>query len=288
MKAWHDLLRKVQRHGTHRQDRTGVGTLAVFAEVLKVSNTNSFPAVTTKQLAFKQCAAEMACFIRGNHSLHAFHHFGCTVWDGNGNDPRWVSKPADQGGPQFEGDLGRIYGVQWRNWQSDGGKWPGGEEKGPVSTDQLRNLVDGLAADPFGRRHLVTAWNPGELSQMCLPPCPVLFQCFRAEARLDMVVYQRSCDLFLGLPFDIAGYALLQRLIAKELGIITGELTFFIGDAHIYMNHMNQVEEVLKRKPAKAPTLFLDPAATLWDFEPAHVKLMDYLPYAAISAPLNV
>lgn len=288
MKAWHDLLKKVLRHGAHREDRTGVGTLAVFAEVLKVSNASSFPAVTTKQLAFKQCAAEMACFIRGNHSLHAFHHFGCTVWDGNGNDPRWVNKPADQGGPQFEGDLGRIYGVQWRNWQSDGGKWPGGEEKGPVSTDQLRNLVDGLAADPCGRRHIVTAWNPGELSQMCLPPCPILFQAYRVGSRLDLCVYQRSCDLFLGLPFDIAGYALLQRLIAKELGITTGELTFFIGDAHIYMNHMNQVEEVLKRKPAKLPTLLLDPAATLWDFEPTQAKLLDYIPYAAIPAPLNV
>lgn len=288
MKAWHDLLKKVLRHGVHREDRTGVGTLAVFAEVLKVSNASSFPAVTTKQLAFKQCAAEMACFIRGNHSLHAFHHFGCTVWDGNGNDSRWVNKPADQGGPQFEGDLGRIYGVQWRNWQSDGGKWPGGEEKGPVSTDQLRSLVDGLAADPCGRRHIVTAWNPGELSQMCLPPCPILFQAYRVGSRLDLCVYQRSCDLFLGLPFDIAGYALLQRLIAKELGITTGELTFFIGDAHIYMNHMNQVEEVLKRKPAKLPTLLLDPAATLWDFEPAQARLLDYLPYAAIPAPLNV
>ena len=288
MKVWQDLLRKVLQQGVNRKDRTGVGTLALFAEVIKVKNSTSFPAVTTKQLAFKQCMAEMACFIRGNHSLHAFHHFGCNVWDGNGNDPRWVNKPADQRGPKFEGDLGRIYGVQWRDWQSDGGKWPGGEEKGPVSTDQLRELVEGLRNDPFGRRHLVTAWNPGELGQMCLPPCPVLFQCFRTEARLDMAVYQRSCDLFLGLPFDIAGYAILQRLIAREVGISSGELTFFLGDAHIYLNHIEQVGEVLNRKPTKAPSILIDDAATLWDFEPAQAKLYDYLPHPPIQAPLNV
>lgn len=286
MKAWHDLLRKVVRHGTYRKDRTGVGTLALFAEVLRVSNHNTFPAVTTKQLAFRQCAAEMACFIRGNHSLDAFHLYGCTVWDGNGNDPRWVNKPADQGGPQFEGDLGRIYGAQWRDWRSV--ETVHATSCQMKTTDQLSMLVEGLKAEPYGRRHLVTAWNPGEASQMCLPPCPVLFQAYLSTKGLDLCVYQRSCDLFLGLPFDIAGYALLQRLIAKELGVPSHELTFFIGDAHIYMNHRNQVDEVLKRAPAKPPTIIFSAEACLWDFEPQQAKLLDYYPAAPISAPLNV
>jgi len=274
MRQWHTILQKVLRHGTYRKDRTGVGTMAVFAESLKFQNTSTFPAVTTKHLAFKQAAGEMACFIRGNHSLDAFHAFGCGVWDGNGNDPKWTNSE----GPQFEGDLGRIYGVQWRDW-----KRPGKE-----SVDQLHELISGLQTNPCGRRHLVTAWNPGELDQMCLPPCPVMWQVYRSEQRIDLCVYQRSCDLFLGLPFDIAGYALLQRLIAKELGCRSGELTFFIGDAHIYMNHVDAVKCVLKRDPNKGPMLLIDPAASLFDFHPSQVKMVDYNPHPPVPALLNV
>lgn len=268
MKAWLDLLRRVLVDGVHRDDRTGVGTLSKFGEMIQVKNAHSFPAVTTKHLAFKQCMGEMACFIRGNHSLEAFHAFGCTIWDGNGSSEYW--KPR----AKFEGDLGRIYGVQWRDWQG--------------GVDQLRLLVEGMKKDPFGRRHIVTAWNPAELDQMSLPPCPLLFQCYVRGTAVDMVVYQRSCDLFLGLPFDIAGYAVLQRLIARELGFTGGNLTFFIGDAHIYKNHTEQVMTVLSRKAARAPTLWLDDSATLWDFLPEQAKLMDYIPHPAVYAPLNV
>lgn len=280
MKAWLDLLRRVLMDGIHRDDRTGVGTLSRFGEMIQVKNAHSFPAVTTKHLAFKQCMGEMACFIRGNHSLDAFHAFGCTIWDGNGNAPHWKDRA------RFEGDLGRIYGVQWRDWtrvrhDSEGDTYRD-------STDQLRLLVEGMKQDPYGRRHIVTAWNPAELDQMSLPPCPLLFQCYVRGTAVDMVVYQRSCDLFLGLPFDIAGYAVLQRLIARELGFTGGNLTFFIGDAHIYKNHTEQVMTVLGRKPSRAPTLQLAEGTELWSFQPEQAKLMDYLPHPAVHAPLNV
>lgn len=283
MRQWHTLLQKIMKHGIHRKDRTGVGTLSLFAESMKFPNSLAFPAVTTKQLAFKQAMGEMACFIRGNHSLEAFHSFGCNVWDGNGTDPKWVEK-----GAKFKGDLGRIYGQQWRRWMSDGGTWPGGEQKQPRETDQLRDLITGIRDNPFGRRHIVTAWNPGELDQMCLPPCPLLFQIYVTDKRLDMCVYQRSCDSFLGLPFDIAGYAMLQRLIAREVGSASGDLTFFLGDVHIYMNHMEAVETVLKRIPTRAPTLIFDPEISLFDFQPRHVRMQNYLPHPPVRALLNV
>lgn len=284
MRQWLDLLRKVRNQGALKMDRTGVGTVSCFAEMIKVDNTvGSFPAVTTKTLAFKVCAAEMACFIRGERQLSIFHQLGCHVWDGNGNDPRWTPKA------RFNGDLGRIYGVQWRQWLSVD-TLKSSLEKGIVvkQVDQLKNLVDGLQEDPNGRRHIVTAWNPGELDDMCLPPCPIMFQVFRAGTKIDMVVYQRSCDLFLGLPFDIAGYALLQRLIALELGLATGELTFFLGDAHIYLNHFQQVDTVLAREPKKAPVLELKDGASLWSFHPDQVRLLDYDAHPPVPAPLNV
>jgi thymidylate synthase len=191
---------------------------------------------------------------------------------------------------EFEGDLGRIYGVQWRDWRSVAHEIPAfGTPVGSIKrTDQLQELVDGIKRDPTGRRHIVTAWNPGELELMCLPPCPLLFQVYVNVDSLDMCVYQRSCDLFLGLPFDIAGYALLQRLIARKVGLSSGRLTFFIGDAHVYLNHMSQVNTVLERRPHSAPWLQLEADADLWDFQPHHAKLVCYEHHGAVPAPLNV
>ena len=278
MIQWFDILMKAVLYGSRRLDRTGVGTVALFAEVLRFDNSDAFPAVTTKRLAFNQCAAEMACFIQGLHDLDSFHRAGCTVWDGNGTDPRWV----DSGGPKFGGDLGRIYGVQWRYWKSVG---QSGET---VQVDQLKNLVEGLKREPHSRRHIVTAWNPGEMGAVCLPPCPVLFQCYVARNRMDMAVYQRSCDLFLGLPFDVAGYALLQRLIAHEAGLSSGKLTFFLGDAHVYLNHLEQVAEVCRRKPLEPPFLVWQAGSSLFNFEPSHVRLGGYTSHGPVNAPLNV
>jgi len=281
MKAWHWILRNVLENGVERPDRTGVGTLALFGEQLKFDNrAGVFPAVTTKRLAFKQVAAELACFIRGYDNLTQFHALGCSIWDGNGTSSCWIPKA------RFEGDLGRIYGTMWRDWHSwttiaDG-------RYSFKSTDQLQELVHGLIEDPYSRRHLVTAYNPGELDAMCLPPCHVMFQCFVADGRLDLRVDMRSVDLFLGLPFDIASYALLQRLLARETGLRSGWLTFQLGDAHIYKNHIEQVKEVLSRQPYGPPNIGLAASASLFNFLPAEAFLEDYRAHDAVPAPLNI
>ena len=173
--------------------------------------------------------------------------------------------------------------MQWRDWISK--DICDYTEK---RTDQLKDLVQGIKDDPHGRRHLVTAWNPGELDQMCLPPCHVMFQCYVNGRHLDLAVTMRSVDLFIGLPFDIASYAVLQRLIAQEVGLQSGELVFFLGDAHVYQNHFSQVNEVLTRKPFEPPTLFLGESQQLFDFQPRKVMLSNYHFHPAVSAPLNV
>lgn len=287
MNQWHNTLARVLCLGRMRPDRTGVGTLSLFGEQLRVDNgPGTFPAVTTKRLAFRQVAAELACFLRGYDSLEKFHSLGCHIWDGNGQAEYWLPRA------RFAGDLGRIYGVQWRDWRSLD-HWSGGELK-EVNVDQLKRLVSGLASDPFGRRHVVTALNPGEADRMCLPPCHVLFQAYVREEEdvrgriLDLRVDMRSVDLFLGLPFDIASYALLQRLLCKKLGYTSGELVFQLGDAHIYLNHLDQVRTVLDRAPMKPPELELDPDADLLSFHPDHAKLVGYESHPAVPAPLNV
>lgn len=282
MEQWRRILEKVSRHGEHRNDRTGVGTLALFGEQLVFDNRTTFPAVTLKRLGFEQVKAELACFLRGYDNLEDFHKMGCTIWDGNSGSDYW--KPF----ARFDGDIGRIYGVQWRNWQSIKHNTLH-DDMQVLHTDQLRNLVDGMQREPHGRRHMVTAWNPGELSAMCLPPCHLFFQAFvNKYNQVDLVVYMRSVDLFLGLPFDVASYALLQRLLAKELGLDSGMLTFFLGDAHIYLNHREQVAEALQRSEKEPPTLALAVEASLFEFHPSQALLQGYEPHAFIKAPLNV
>ena len=266
MYAWHSILKTVLLYGSRRADRTGVGTLSCFGLSAEFENTEkSFPAVTTKKLAFKQMAAELACFIQGSDNLEDFHKMGCTIWDGNGNSDYW--KPR----ARFEGDLGRIYGAQWRNF--------GG-------ADQLTDLVKGLKKDPYSRRHLVTAWNPGELDKMCLPPCHCFFQCYVDGKYLDLQVYMRSVDLVLGLPFDIASYALLQHLIAAETGYVSRRLLFSFGDAHIYRNHIKAAETILTRQPKLPPELVL--SGKLFTFRPEEASLKHYDPWPAVKAELNV
>lgn len=279
MKAWHKLLAAVMSGGEDRPDRTGVGTRALFGIQVAFDNrTGTFPAVTTKRLFFGQVKAELACFINGYQSLDAFNAMGCTIWDGNGKADYWTPRA------RYQGDLGRIYGVQWRDWLSV----PVDQDAAPKRTDQLAQLVEGLLRDPYGRRHVVTAWNPGELDQMCLPPCHVLFQCFVGhDGRLDMRVDMRSVDLFLGLPFDIASYALLQKLIAAETGLGSGWLVFQLGDAHIYKNHFEQVNTVLQRTPFAPPILELI-SPRLFSFLPEQASLERYVSHNAVPAPLNV
>lgn len=277
MKAWHDLLRKTLEQGASRPDRTGVGTLALFGEQFEVFNTGGyFPAVTTKRLGFDQVKAELACFIHGYDSLADFHKMGCKIWDANGMADYWVHKAA------FPGDLGRIYGVQWRDWISVS------RHNTQMHTDQLAKLIDGIRSDPNGRRHVVTAFNPGELDDVCLPPCHVLFQVFVAYGQLDLRVDMRSVDLFLGLPFDIASYAILQRLIAKETGYESGRLVFQLGDAHVYKNHLDAVMEVLARDVRQGPQLQLSPDASLFSFGPQDVTMINYVSHPPVRALMNV
>lgn len=280
MKQWHDIMHKALTEGVERPDRTGVGTMALFGEQLVFDNSITFPAVTTKELKFGQVKAELAAFIRGYSTLEQFHSVGCKIWDGNAEQTAGSKfKPA------FQGDLGRIYGVQWRDWH--------GYDGGPQSFDQLRELVVGLKANPYGRRHLVSAWNPVDLNDMVLPPCHVMFQCFVRPGRLgnpvlDLRVDMRSVDLFLGLPFDIASYALLQRLIAREVHMDAGKLVFQLGDAHVYLNHGQQVGTVLGRKPYFPPLLTLADETSLFEFHPDQAELFDYSHHPAVPAPLNV
>lgn len=274
MKAWQDLLRKVWTEGEVRTDRTGVGTRSIFGLSAKFVNTpDSFPAVTTKQLAVRQCFGEMASFLQGADNLDQFHANGCAVWDGNANSSYWK--------PREPGDVGRIYGVQWVDWRSY-------HFGGHKSTNQLQMLVEGLKKDPTSRRHIVTAWNPGELDQMCLPPCHIFFQCYVSNGELDLQVYMRSVDLVLGLPFDIAGYALLQHLIAREVNLEPRRLLFQFGDAHVYLNHSEAVETILGRGTYPPPRLELDSNAGLFDFHPTQARLANYAPWPAVKAELNV
>ena len=275
MKQWHDIMAKVLAEGRSRPDRTGIGTVSLFGEQLVFDNSGPFPATTSKRLAIKQVAAELASFLNGHNTLEQFHNEGCTIWDANGNAPYWK--------PDVHGDLGRIYGVQWRQWRAV-------DKAGyMVELDQLHGLIQSMRNDPFGRRHMVTAWNPGELSQMCLPPCHVLFQAYvTAEYTVDLRVDMRSVDLFLGLPFDIASYALLQCLLCRTLGWQSGRLIFQLGDAHIYLNHLDAVAKALANPILPGPKLVLADEANLLNFSADMVTLEDYACAAAIPAPMNV
>lgn len=291
MKSWLNLLQAVLDHGAPRPDRTGVGTISLFGLQAEFDNSKSFPAVTAKELKFDQVKAELACFLHGFDNLSEFHALGCRIWDGNGNAPYWTPRA------RYEGHLGRIYGVQWRRWRSVTTTQEHGHEGGPLHlkvTDQLAGLAARLRVDPYSRRHVVTALNPGEEDQMCLPPCHVLFQCYVREGTLkgkkilDMRIDMRSVDLFLGLPFDVASYALLQRLLARDAGMLPGRLIFQLGDAHIYNNHVGAAYKVLEREPLPPPDLVLLTDTPATQFMPHHAQLVGYASHPAVKAPLNV
>ncbi len=263
MKAYLDLLERVLAHGKKKDDRTGTGTLSVFGEQFRADLRSGFPLLTTKRVHFKSVVHELLWFVAGETNVRSLQENGVTIWD------EW----ADE-----KGELGPVYGRQWRSW-------PG--PNGPI--DQLAEAVEQIRANPDSRRLLVNAWNPAEIPEMALPPCHLLYQFYVSGGELSCGVYQRSCDLFLGLPFNIASYALLTHMVAQVTGLGVGDLVISLGDAHIYQNHLEQVNRQLAREPRPLPRLRLDPEVrSVFDFRAEHIALEGYDPHKGIKAPIAV
>jgi thymidylate synthase len=303
MKQYLELLKDILDNGEERTDRTSVGTISVFARQLKFDLRRGFPAVTTKKLAWKACVGELLWFIEGSRDerrlaelTHGTRDGVTTIWTPNALASYWKPKA------KFDGDLGRVYGVQWRHWLTPvthksevfmdefGSTY---NRKGSVhhkEVDQLKILIEGIKQDPNGRRHILTAWNPGELDQMALPPCHVLCQFYvNKNKELSCHMYQRSQDVFLGAPFNYASYALFTHMIAHVCGYGVGELIVSTGDTHIYQNHVDQVKELLSREPHPLPTLRLNPSVTDIDkFTMDDIKLIDYQSHGQLKAPMAV
>ncbi|MFC4724090.1 thymidylate synthase [Glycocaulis abyssi] len=262
--AYLDLLRDVMANGTPSDDRTGVGTRTVFGRQIRCDLADGFPLLTTKKVHFRSIAIELLWFIKGMTNVKWLQERGVTIWD------EW----ADE-----NGELGPVYGKQWRRWAG-----PDGRE-----IDQLADLVAQIKANPASRRLVLSAWNPADVPSMALPPCHTLFQFHVANGRLSLQLYQRSADLFLGVPFNIASYALLLAMMAQATGLKPGEFVHTFGDAHIYSNHVEQVERQLARDMRPLPTLKLNPNVTdLFAFEYEDIEIIGYDPHPGISAPVAV
>lgn len=273
MKQYHDLLSKILNEGDERIDRTGVGTKAIFGQSMRFKMSEGFPAITTKKLAFNSVKAELLWFISGSSDNNKLNELGCHIWDANASAPYWKEKA------KFPGDLGRVYGVQWRSWKSPNGK----------IIDQLKNVIDNIKTDPTSRRLIVSAWNPGEINEMALPPCHIFFQFFVNKNKLSLSMYQRSADMFLGVPFNIASYSLLLHMVAQVTGLIADEFVHILGDTHIYLNHIDQVKEQLSREEYPLPNLKLNPKIkNINDFKMEDISLEDYQSHPTIKAPMAV
>lgn len=267
-----------------RPDRTGVGSRAIFGVPLRFKMADGFPAMTTKKLAFEAVKAELIWFLSGSQDVKELQKLGCHIWDSNANADYWKPKA------KFEGDLGRVYGVQWRSWKSPYTDTP---------IDQIANVIKKLKENPNDRRMIVSAWNPAELDMMALPPCHLLFQFFCVPPspkasegqgkKLSLLMYQRSCDMFLGVPFNIASYSLLLHMVAQVTGLEANECILMLADAHIYLNHFEQVKEQLSREPMPLPKLWLNPEIkNIDDFKMEDIKLIDYKYHPSIKAPMAV
>lgn len=281
MQAYIDLTKRILNDGEWKPTRTAQKALYVPASFIEFDLREGFPAVTVKKLAYHSMFAELVGFMRGCSNVADFNALGTKVWDANAQAGYWTSNPHWRG----PGDLGRIYGVQWRNWR------PADYAYGTPAIDQLAELIEGVRSQPFDRRHIVTAWNPGELDQMALPPCHVLFQVLVSPSGyLDLLMYQRSCDVFLGLPFNIASYAALQSYIAKVTGFTPRRLSITIADAHLYENQIEAAQEMVKREPLPMPTLYIaaDPGDDLSKVNPNTFILSDYKSHPAIHVPMVV
>ena len=276
MKTYLDALQHVLTHGELRDDRTGVGTIGTFGLQMRYDLRQGFPAVTTKKLAFRSCAAELLWFLEGSNDerrlaeiTHGTREGVATIWTPNSLAPYWRPRA------KFTGDVGRIYGVQWRDF--------GG-------IDQIAELIQGIKQDPLSRRHILTAWNPPEIDDMALPPCHVMSQFYvTRDWRLSCQMYQRSADMFLGVPFNIASYSLLAHMIAQVCDLGVGEFIHCIGDAHIYTNHLNQVQEQLSRSPLPLPKLYLNPSVNdIFQFTLEDISLENYEHHGPIVAAMAV
>jgi len=257
-------VRHVRDRGTRKQDRTGVGALSVFGYQMRFDLNAGFPAVTTKRLHFRSIIHELLWFLRGETNIAYLNEHGVTIWD------EW----ADE-----HGELGPVYGAQWRSWPT-----PDGER-----IDQIARVVENIRRDPDSRRHIVCAWNVAEVARMALPPCHLLFQFYVADGRLSCQLYQRSADLFLGVPFNIASYSLLTLMVAQVVGLEPGDFVHTLGDAHLYLNHLDQVDTQLEREPYPLPTMTLNSEVdSIFAFSYEDFELLNYQHHPAIKAPIAV
>ena len=261
MESYHDLLKYILENGIQKNDRTGVGTLSIFGYQMKFDLSESFPLITTKKIHFKSVVYELLWFLKGSSNINYLKENGVSIWD------EW----ADE-----NGELGPVYGVQWRNWNNEG-------------IDQINQVISQIKTNPDSRRLMVSAWNVGQISKMALPPCHVMFQFYVAKEELSCMMYQRSVDTFLGLPFNIASYALLTLMIAHVTNLKPGTLTLALGDTHLYLNHLEQVKEQLSREPFSLPRVLLNPdIQKLDDFGYSDIQLINYNAHPTIKAPIAV
>jgi thymidylate synthase len=264
MRQYLDLLRLARDSGVEKRDRTGTGTRSIFGHQMRFNLADGFPLLTTKKVHLKSIIYELLWFLRGETNVHWLQEHGVTIWD------EWADA---------NGELGPVYGYQWRSWPSqiDG------------TIDQIANLIRDIKANPDSRRLIVTAWNPADIPRMALPPCHCLFQFYVAEGRLSCQLYQRSADIFLGVPFNIASYALLTLMVAQVTGLKPGDFVHSFGDAHLYLNHLEQADEQLGRKPFALPVMKLNPAvADIFDFKFEDFTLENYQAHPGIKAPIAV
>ena len=298
MKQYHDLLRRITSEGIVKGDRTGTGTRSVFGHQMRFNLADGFPLLTTKKVFLKGIIHELLWFLAGDTNIKYLVDNGVHIWDNdayryykelcaeNTIEPismeeflvaSSASTPSPIDGYAY-GDLNHVYGYQWRSWPKPDGS----------SIDQIRQVIDTIKTNPNSRRMIVSAWNVAEVEDMALPPCHVLFQFYVAEGRLSCQLYQRSADTFLGVPFNIASYALLTMMIAQECGLEAGEFVHTLGDTHLYLNHMEQVAEQLSREPRALPRMRLNPdVKSVFDFRYEDFTLEDYNPYPAIKAPMS-
>ncbi len=264
MQPYLDLMRHVLERGHRKEDRTGTGTLSVFGWQMRFDLAAGFPLLTTKKLHTKSIIHELLWFLKGDTNIRYLKEHGVSIWDD------WADA---------DGNLGPVYGYQWRTWQAPDGR----------VIDQIAQLVEGLKRNPDSRRHIVTAWNPADIERMKLPPCHALFQFYVADGKLSCQLYQRSADIFLGVPFNIASYALLTLMVAQVCGYRAGDFVHTLGDAHLYSNHLDKAREQLERQPRPLPTLRLNPAVTdLFAFRYEDFALEGYDPHPHIPAPVAV
>lgn len=278
MKQYLDTLRLILDTGTKREDRTGTGTIGIFGLQARYNLNAGFPMITTKKVWFKGVVHELLWFLQGNTNVKYLQENGVRIWD------EWAGE---------DGELGPVYGAQWRKWgytqehYEDNACTVFTEENPGI--DQIAQVINDIKTKPYSRRHIVSAWNVEQVNQMALPPCHTMFQLYVADGKLSCQMYQRSADMFLGVPFNIASYALLTHMIAQACGLGVGDFVHTIGDGHIYLNHLDQVKEQLSREPMALPKLWLNPEVkNIDDFKYEDIKLIDYVSHPSISAPIAV